>query len=214
MAAEDFFNRWSKCKPVAEGRPEASPDAGSGSARQQELRPAAKEPVPPPTLADVGKLRPDSDYAAFMASGVDEAVRRSAMKKLFSDPHFNVMDGLDIYIEDYNKFEPIPDAMLGALHHAKALLDPLSQLEQPVPALLAPDSDQSAAEEGRPGAAEGSLREIAPPATAASSAEETPHAPARPASAPDAAQEAEQKTQKNAHAPNRSGASDSNLSRP
>ena len=30
------------------------------------------------------------------------------MKKLFSDPHFNVMDGLDTYIDDYGKPDPIP----------------------------------------------------------------------------------------------------------
>ena len=30
------------------------------------------------------------------------------MKKLFSDPHFNVMDGLDTYIDDYGKPDPLP----------------------------------------------------------------------------------------------------------
>ena len=34
------------------------------------------------------------------------------MKKLFSDPHFNVMDGLDTYIDDYGKPDPIPPEML------------------------------------------------------------------------------------------------------
>ncbi len=34
------------------------------------------------------------------------------MKKMFSDPHFNVMDGLDIYIDDYSKPDPIPLEML------------------------------------------------------------------------------------------------------
>jgi hypothetical protein len=34
------------------------------------------------------------------------------MKKMFSDPHFNVMDGLDIYIDDYTKPDPIPMEML------------------------------------------------------------------------------------------------------
>ena len=30
------------------------------------------------------------------------------MKKLFADPHYNVMDGLDVYIDDYSKPDPIP----------------------------------------------------------------------------------------------------------
>jgi hypothetical protein len=59
------------------------------------------------------------------------------MKKMFfSDPHFNVMDGLDIYIGDYNTFEPIPPAMLAMLAHAKPLLDPLGHLQQPAMTML------------------------------------------------------------------------------
>ena len=43
------------------------------------------------------------------------------MKKLFADPHFNVMDGLDTYIDDYAKPDPIPPAMLRQLASAKFL---------------------------------------------------------------------------------------------
>ena len=50
---------------------------------------------------------------------VGEDVRRAALKKLFSDPHFNVMDGLDVYIDDYSKTEPIPAAMLAGLRQAQ-----------------------------------------------------------------------------------------------
>jgi hypothetical protein len=95
-----------------------------------------------------------------MAQGVDESVKRSAMKKLFTDPHFNIMDGLDIYIDDYNKFEPISPALLASLNHAKALLDPLSQLKTPLMRLLekipeeteqaALDDDVSAGKEATP----------------------------------------------------------------
>jgi hypothetical protein len=34
------------------------------------------------------------------------------MKKMFTDPHFNIMDGLDIYIGDYSKPDPLPPGML------------------------------------------------------------------------------------------------------
>ena len=40
------------------------------------------------------------------------------MKKLFSDPHFNVMDGLDTYIDDYGKPDPIPLSMLRRMNQA------------------------------------------------------------------------------------------------
>jgi len=50
-----------------------------------------------------------------MQPGVDEDVKRAAIKKLFTDPHFNVMDGLDVYIDDYTNFEPLPADMLARL---------------------------------------------------------------------------------------------------
>jgi hypothetical protein len=57
-----------------------------------------------------------------MHEKVDERVRRLALKKLFSDPRFNVMDGLDIYIDDYTREDPIPAGMLAQLEHARVTL--------------------------------------------------------------------------------------------
>ncbi|HEV2611481.1 MAG TPA: DUF3306 domain-containing protein [Noviherbaspirillum sp.] len=127
MEAESFFARWSKRKA----------DTASDTEQAVPAEPAQPEEVlPPPTIEDVAALTPESDFTRFVARGVDEDIRRSAMKKLFADPHFNVMDGLDIYIDDYSKFEPIPPEMLAMLNHAKGLLDPLSQFEQPLMRLL------------------------------------------------------------------------------
>lgn len=85
----------------------------------------AAEPAPAvdplPTLADVAGLTRESDYSRFVATGVDEGVKRAAMKKLFTDPHFNVMDGLDTYIDDYGKPDPIPLAMLRSMNQSKVL---------------------------------------------------------------------------------------------
>ena len=135
MDAESFFDRWEKRN--AERRAAEVPVA------------AAPEPQAP-SLEDVAMLTPDSDFRRFVAAGVDENVRRSAMKKLFADPRFNVMDGLDVYIEDYHSFQPIPAAMLAALTHARSLLDPLAQL-MPAPekeaAEDAPVQDEPPAEE-------------------------------------------------------------------
>jgi hypothetical protein len=66
------------------------------------------QPAPLPTLDDVAQLTPESDFKPFVARAVDPQVRNAAMKTLFSDPHFNVMDGLDIYIDDYSKPDPLP----------------------------------------------------------------------------------------------------------
>jgi hypothetical protein len=78
--------------------------------------------APPPTLDDAARLTADSDFSAFVARGVDATVRRTALKKLFADPHFNVMDGLDIYIGDYTQPSPVSEAMLASLAHARQVL--------------------------------------------------------------------------------------------
>ncbi len=79
--------------------------------------------TPPPELPPVEKLTFDSDYRAFFHPKVSEDTRRAALKKLFSDPRFNVMDGLDVYIDDYSKTEPIPPAMLAGLRQAQKILE-------------------------------------------------------------------------------------------
>jgi hypothetical protein len=92
---------------------------GSGPA---DLTPPLDAPIespPLPTLADAANLTADSDFSSFVARGIDPSVRRLAMKKLFADPHFNVVDGLDIYMGDYNLPDPIAPAMLASLAHAR-----------------------------------------------------------------------------------------------
>ncbi|WP_257645064.1 DUF3306 domain-containing protein, partial [Sphaerotilus montanus] len=86
--------------------------------------PAAVPPPPAqpaPTLADVAQLTPASDFTRFVARGVDPSVKNAALKTLFTDPHFNVMDGLDTYIEDYGLPDPIPLAMLRQMTQSKVL---------------------------------------------------------------------------------------------
>ncbi|HEY8606180.1 MAG TPA: DUF3306 domain-containing protein [Noviherbaspirillum sp.] len=141
MEAESFFARWEKRN--AEKRIDDQRSAEQREATQGPASSSGAAPPAPPTMDEVGQLSVDSDFTRFVARGVDEDVRRAAMKKLFADPQFNVMDGLDVYIEDYNTFTPIPAHVLSALNHAKALLDPLAHLQHPamrlIDALGAPD---------------------------------------------------------------------------
>ena len=83
---------------------------------------ATSAPARLPTLDDAARLTPDADFSAFVARGVDAAVRRAALKTLFADPHFNAMDGLDVYIGDYTQPSPVSDAMLASLAHARQVL--------------------------------------------------------------------------------------------
>ena len=138
MAAEDFFSRWSKKKTDDASNPITETPAASEHSvlRSDDIVPPTPDAARPLTHEGVANLTHDSDFSSFMASGVDESVKLSAMKKLFTNPHFNVMDGLDIYIGDYNTFEPITPEILASLNHAKALLDPSSQFETSVMQLL------------------------------------------------------------------------------
>ena len=81
----------------------------------------AVPPPPAPSLDDVQSLTHESDYSPFMARGVTSDVKNAAMKKLFTDPHFNVMDRMDVYIDDYGQPDPIPLAMLRQMNGAKFL---------------------------------------------------------------------------------------------
>ncbi len=74
-----------------------------------------------PNMSDVLNLTKESDFAPFVARNVSPDVRNAAMKKLFTDPHYNVMDRLDIYIDDYSKPDPMPLAMMRQLVSAKFL---------------------------------------------------------------------------------------------
>ncbi len=144
-----FLSRWSRRKvderagrPLEEPKPAPSIAGGSSLPPKQEPStrasavPAVSAPTsgavtpervdgqvtqPTPTLADAQQLTPESDFTGFMARGVAPDVKNAAMKKLFADPHFNVMDRLDIYIDDYSQPDPLPLAMLRQMTSAKTL---------------------------------------------------------------------------------------------
>ena len=130
--ADGFLGRWSRRKQeVREGKPVQDPappepaavKATAPLAAQPAAAPVPPEPAAPPlpTLQDAQSLSIDSDFKPFASRAVAPEVRNAAMKKLFTDPHFNVMDGLDIYIDDYTQPDPLPAAMLRKMASAHAL---------------------------------------------------------------------------------------------
>ena len=76
-----------------------------------------------PALPAIDSLTMDSDFAQFFQPKVPESLRRAAVKKLFADPHFNIMDGLDTYIGDYTKSDPIPPEMLAQMWNLADIID-------------------------------------------------------------------------------------------
>jgi hypothetical protein len=126
MADEFFLSRWSRLKSRArqdEAPPPEAPLEGV-PAEQALLQPAgatpgegtAAETAPESQpLPAVESLTADSDFTPFMKADVDPNLRRQALRTLFRDPRFNVMDGLDVYIDDFSKPDPIPPEWLGQL---------------------------------------------------------------------------------------------------
>ena len=112
--AGGFLNRWSRRKAGETLEPEQADKQVVAQSTAPTVNEADAIPAPPlASLEDVEKIdRFAPDFSAFMQPGVDPAVQQAALKKMFSDPHFNVMDGLDIYIDDYSKPDPIPLEML------------------------------------------------------------------------------------------------------
>jgi hypothetical protein len=100
---------------------DARPDAATNAATNAETNAETAEPAKPLSLDDVQGLTKDSDFKPFMSRGVEPSVRNAAMKKLFADPHFNVMDRMDIYIDDYSQPDPLPLSMLRQMASAKFL---------------------------------------------------------------------------------------------
>jgi hypothetical protein len=122
---EPFLSRWSRRK-LESGKESAEPKRPTPAAAPPAVGATAGKPTPAepkPGLPPVDSLQGlASEYKDFLRPEVDEKLRQTALKKLFHDPHFNVMDGLDTYIDDYSKPDPIPEAMLKTLEHAKGLL--------------------------------------------------------------------------------------------
>ena len=158
--SDGFLGRWSRRKlgavdgkpadvpPPAAVVPPAAPVAEAASSQAAAPRagspPAGQgAPVPPPSLDDVRALTGESDFSRFAARDVAPDVKNAAMKKLFSDPRYNVMDGMDVYVGDYSQPDPIPQAMLRQLASAKflGLFDAEERAEAEAARLARDDAD-------------------------------------------------------------------------
>lgn len=117
---EDFLARWSRRKLDARHDDTevpanaTAPVTPSGTPSGEPERELTDADMPP-----IETLDADSDYAAFLSPGVSDDLRQQALRKLFSQPDFNITDGLNDYDEDFTQF-----AGLGSIvtHEMKRLL--------------------------------------------------------------------------------------------
>ena len=127
---ERFLARWSRLKRA--GAEEAARPV-----------PPAPRPVPDGPLPDLATLGFDSDFSVFLGRQVEAGLKYQALTKLFHSPQFNVMDGLDVYIDDYSLPDPVSDELLKNLAHARDLLaerpTPATEAAAPAATAVAPD---------------------------------------------------------------------------
>jgi hypothetical protein len=142
--ADGFLGRWSKRKAGLEADPvEKKVEAPKDLSPAPAVEKIEDEAPPLPTLDDVAKIdRFDPDFSAFMKPDVDPTVQQAALKKMFTDPHFNIMDGLDIYIDDYSKPDPLPPGMLERMVQSD-MLNLFSKTAEASPEEVAADSRQT-----------------------------------------------------------------------
>ena len=116
---ETFLSRWARLKRSGES---AKPGPLASARQATGGMTAAESNAPIAPLPDVETLCFGDDFSGFLRQEVEESVKRVALKKLFHSAEFNVMDGLDIYIDDYTIPSPIDEATIRQLAHAKDLL--------------------------------------------------------------------------------------------
>ncbi len=162
--------RWSrrKLQAAAQAAPATPPVATPTAAPS----PASAAPE----LPALESLTLSSDFTAFLRPEVDDNLRRAALKQLFRDPRFNIMDGLDTYIDDYTRADPIaPDV----------IADLLSRGFPAAPEESAPPPVGAAPIEPAPTALPSALLPVAQPGSGAPAVEAAPAETEHPAIASD-----------------------------
>ena len=150
---------------------------------------APSMPAPVDGLPPVESLTIDSDFAPFFQPRVGDSLKRQALKQLFRDPHFNVMDGLDVYVGDYSLPDPISADVVKQMVQGRYIFDPPAtrinaqgHVEDVPP--------QEAVVDGAADPVDAATAMPSLPATAAAAAEPEPAAPTEthvdPAAPPDA----------------------------
>jgi hypothetical protein len=130
------LSRWSRLKrsggeaavtPVSEvvAAPEAAIDASTPLSAAEAANAAELN------LPQLSSISLAEDFTPFMQAKVPQALKRQALKALFKEPHFNVMDGLDTYIDDYTVFEPITPEVMATLSSWKTITKPQAQVVTP-----------------------------------------------------------------------------------
>ncbi|MDM5147980.1 DUF3306 domain-containing protein [Candidatus Persebacteraceae bacterium Df01] len=126
LKEESVFSRWSRRKREAEQVPLTAESAEATEVNE----------IPPLTDDDmplVESLQSDSNISPFMSSGVSDALKRKAFRKIFLSERFNVRDGLDDYDDDFTAFQPLGDVITAEYRRWRARYDEMQAKEEASP---------------------------------------------------------------------------------
>jgi len=158
--SEDFLSRWSRRKtqahkgaaeadvaamPKPVSAPPVDPDSAQLSPPEvgdDAAADAGTADVPAVELPPIEALDENSDYSAFMQSGVPADMQRKALRKLFTSPKFNVRDGLDDYDLDFSNPQPLGSIITAEMRR---------RVQQELERMMAGETDDGARQE-RPAA--------------------------------------------------------------
>ena len=184
MSDDNFISRWSRRKHQArrgdEVEPAPPPPAAPPAVEAKSVPAAADAPEAPVETPPLESLTPESDFTPFMNAKVDPALRRQALKTLFSDPRYNIMDGLDVYIDDYSKPDPLPEGWLEKMNQVARLGDYQPPKPEEAEEAEAVASAEAAPELPAPSEPTAPEETLAPPESLAEQGTPDPSAPWEP----------------------------------
>lgn len=156
---EPFLSRWARLKRAArEGDgaaaelPAESPAAAEAAPVQGDSPPDEEAPATASraALPSLDSLTEDSDFGAFMAAGVSPELRRQALRKMFRNPKYHVVDPLDPFRADFSAFTALGGTITSDMkYHAERLLR--EQLEKATAAEEGDDAVPADGAQAEPG---------------------------------------------------------------
>lgn len=117
MTDKNFLERWSRLKhdaQTAEAQPEAETEQPTTS---PEITTEAPRELTDADMPPLETLNFHSDYSPFFSTNVSAELRTAALRKLFHQPEFNVIDQLDDYCDDFTQFAPLGNILTAELKH-------------------------------------------------------------------------------------------------
>ena len=162
---EGFLTRWSRRKRETFQTAEEGDDTGSASAEASEVQEGAPlesrdGPSEDPELAanraaaeavDLESLTYESDFTVFLKQGVPEALKNTALRKLWrSNPVLAVVDGLNDYDTDFRTANTMVDGFKSAWKVGRGYADKAEEVKAEMEARAAKAAEeQKAIEEER-----------------------------------------------------------------